>query len=131
MKTLACTASILFVLCGPALAQPTPPAAPSPTAPTAQAPLRFQLSVQYGADRKSYALVLQPDGCGEVKTRHAAGFDQIEVCTRPTSGALLVDVHWELQRGAFSYATKWKAVVARGGAVTVGTSGLDLTLAMK
>ena len=123
MKLLISVPVVLAMLCGPALAQPAPPAA--------QPQFTFKISVKNGADTRSYDLVLEADRCGSVLEHNGDRTDEIKLCAFATQQGARLEAQWKLHAGPVEHGENWTAHLARGQKMEVGRNdGIRFTLAM-
>ena len=127
MKLLTSTATIVFLLCAPALAQPATPPANAPGT------MRLELSVKTPATTRVHQLVVLDDKCSRVRDKNLDHEDEIQVCTHTKGPGLVVSVSWRVREGTAEYHISTDSVMARTGAnLEVGRPGaVRLTLATK
>jgi hypothetical protein len=129
LKQLIRSSAFLILLCGLALAAPTP-AVPQPP------PSRIQIGfrVEVGKDVRHYAIELVDQRCGEVQSivrpKGQVTEDNIKVCARPEAGKLVVEVDWETKDPSYEVRTKSVGLVARNASFDLdgGTSKLTVTV---
>jgi len=125
MKTLISSAVVVTLLCGPALAQPAPLQQP-------RVPLKLQLAVTDGTDKRTYELVMLDESCGSVEERSGDRADEVKLCARDTTaqGARL-SVQWKLHTKVLDHAINYEAIIAKGKTVEIGrTNGARFTLTL-
>jgi hypothetical protein len=127
MKPLA----LVAMLCVPALAD-TPRASPLPPSPSVQ-PLQVRLTVKTGTDTRTHEVAVFDQGCNRVQDKSSAYEDDINLCTRPATQGVLVEVSWQTRSGPNEYRTSSATVMPRkGGTFEVGrTGGTRFTLQMQ
>ncbi len=126
IKTLATASALVFILCAPALAQPTPPA------PVAVAPMKLELTVKVGAETRVHQVVISDDSCGSVQAKARDFEDEIRVCSVNKSSGPRLEASWKIRTKLTEYNVSWTAAVARGGTVEASSAdGAKFTLAMK
>lgn len=115
---------ITFLLCGPAVAQPT---APPP------ASLRIELTVATAKATRMHNVIVLEGECATVGVHGVDYVDDLEVCTAPQPNGATVRTKWHVKEGTSEYRSSWTSVVARTGArIEGGSPGtVKFTLATK
>lgn len=117
-RSLLTVPTVLVLLCGPAVAQPSAAAPPSGATPVA-AELALSLVVTHGTQARTHAFVIHTDACGQSAVRTEDREDEIEVCARPSPRGTQLDLRWKLRDGATRYRGSSSAVVQRGSTVQI------------
>ncbi len=135
LKTLAAASTLVFLLCAPAIAQPAPSPAPSPSParPTVVAapPMKVELTVKVGTEKRIHQVVLSDESCGAVHAKARDFEDEIRVCSVTSRSGTRVEASWKVREKATEYHVTYTAAVARGGTVDAFAHGAMFTLAMK
>jgi len=137
LKTLSAASALVFILCAPALAQPTPApvAAPKPVAAprlvVAAPPMRVELTVKVGNEKRVHQVVVSDESCGTVHVKSRDFEDQIHVCSVSKQSGTRLEANWRVRDKANEYQLTYTAAVAPGGSVDTFTHGATFTLAMK
>lgn len=90
--------------------------------------------MSHANDARVYRVLVNQDDCAEVTSddRDRDRIDEVSVCAEAAANGVLLRTKWKLRAGNFHYETKWSAVVARGGKVSLDSPGaVRLSLAMK
>lgn len=125
LKTLASASALVFILCAPALAQPVP--APAVAAP----PMKVELTVKVGTEKRVHQVVLSDESCGSVHAKSRDFEDEIRVCSVTKQSGTRVEASWKVREKLTEYHVSYTTVVARGGTVDALAHGATFTLAMK
>ena|SRR5688572_13804560 len=122
-NTLLLSAVATFLLCGPALADPSAKQ-PAPPGADPVRMLRLTLVVRAGTDARTHELAISDQGCGSIQDKTTGYEDQIRVCSRSTASGLLLDTDWSTRTGSTEYRTRAELLLARtGGTGEVGRTG--------
>jgi hypothetical protein len=125
-------ASVLALLCTPALADPTPAPAPAPTTT-----MKVGFKVDGGKDQRHYTVELVDKACGEVSNKQTdvahnvtTTRDQIKVCATQEKTGVRLAIEWELHDKDRDITNRSEMLLARGAARELdgGTAKLGVTL---
>lgn len=115
MKTLLPSFAITFMLCGPALAQPTPPSVSA---------VDVTLSMKSANVTRAHAVRVLEGGCSSLQVKAVDAEDEVSVCTDPRGGSLRLMIEWRTRTGQTEYRAKWDTAMTKGGApVELGRVG--------
>lgn len=122
LKTLVSTSALLFLLCGPALADPT-------RGPTTAFDLGFVVST--GAQARYYAIKLVDDTCGSVMHKDSGKTeDTIDVCVRAGSQVKL-EIDWSTRDGQRELRNRSTVIAKRGASFDLQGGGAKLGVTVK
>lgn len=123
LKTLLCTTTATFVLCGAALAD-----APART------PQAFDLGlvIQSGKAPRSYRLLLVDSQCGTIKSKDADAKleDELIICARPNGSEVAFEVEWNTREGGRELRARSATIAKRGGSFSLDNLGAKLTVSV-
>jgi len=123
LESLLSASIVLSLLCGPALADTKPRAAPPASS------MRVQVKVTDGAEQRTYELWLLDDGCSTVEERSGERLDEVKLCARELPNGVRLGATWKLRGKLIEHSSSFEAVVAKGKSVEVGREkGARLTV---
>lgn len=119
VKTLLSTSTVVFLLCGPALADP---------APRVPAGIDLGLVVVSGNQTRHYALALVDDDCGSISRKELGkSEDSIRVCAHD-GAQLRLDIDWLTRDGDREVHAKSTVVAKRGASFDLDGNGAKLSV---
>ena len=118
MTKLLAVSFTLFLLCGPALADPPP------------ATFKVGVTVAWGKEVRRYAVHLVDHQCGIRAKPEPATLDEIKLCVESEDGGALVRVDWLSRQGPRELSNDSKVIVARGGSVELEGGAAKLTVSL-
>jgi hypothetical protein len=119
MKILLATSLASALLCAPALADPTPPAAN----------VAIHLQISDGKVVREYSMMLADKSCGGIEGKQRDSADNVKICqTAEGSDAVRLEVDWHTSVGPNESRNRSVIVMRRGQVQQLdgGTSKLDV-----
>jgi hypothetical protein len=112
MKTLAASACLLLLVCGPALADPAAPARPDS--------LKIHFAQRDAATTRAFDVIVSPDRpCATASEKNPDHQIELKACV---SSDAHLDVEWFTRSSAGEYRSTSSLAVTRGATAELGTS---------